>query len=340
MVTYFSPSAIEMVQNDKFIDFSTPLPWDRPKIIDSFLKFHKPRALLIARTDAWPEMLMQAEMANIPAMMFAATLADKSSRMGFLSRHFSAWVLGMLNEIQCVSPADLNNFKTLGLGIITQVAGDTRYDQVIERLNHPKPIKTQLFENTENILVAGSTWPEDEAVLLQMYLKNPNIKLCIVPHEPTSSHLENIRSQAEALGLQIQLYTKSEKWRVGEILVVDQVGILAELYSHAQFAFVGGSFKKNVHSVMEPLAAGCVTFIGPKHQNNREALDIKKEKMTSLGGESAVIEVTGAEQWSQKFTSLTPYDFKRVKVEIKNLISQRSGLALKKALKWIEEKAL
>jgi hypothetical protein len=62
--------------------------------------------------------------------------------------------------------------------------------------------------------------------------------------------------------------------------------------------------------------------------------------MTSLGGESAVIEVTGAEQWSQKFTSLTPYDFKRVKVEIKNLISQRSGLALKKALKWIEEKAL
>ncbi len=338
LLTYFSPSAIEMVQKFKLIDFSTPLPWDQPQILEDFLKFHQPRALLISRTDAWPEMLVQTKRAKIPSLMFAATLADKSSRMRFFSKGFSSWVLGLLNEIQCVSREDFQNFKSLGLEGITKIAGDTRYDQVLARLKNPKAFKNHLFVNSQDILVAGSTWPEDEEVLFKLHLKNPQIKLCIVPHEPTTAHLESLQGLAKAQGMKTQFYSQSENWDEGQILIVDQVGILAELYTQAQFAFVGGSFKKTVHSVMEPLAAGCLTFVGPKHHNNREALAIKNEKLKSLNGDAAVIEVSTEDEWSQKLNTLSKNDlnFDQVKLEIKALITTRSGHALAKALDWLE----
>jgi 3-deoxy-D-manno-octulosonic-acid transferase len=119
---------------------------------------------------------------------------------------------------------------------------------------------------------------------------------------------------------------------------VDQTGILAELYTQAQFAFVGGSFKKTVHSVMEPLAAGCVTFVGPKHQNNREALAIKNVKLKSLNGEAAVIAVNSPADWDEKLKSFSKLNlsFVTVKAEIKALITERSGFALAKALEWLE----
>jgi 3-deoxy-D-manno-octulosonic-acid transferase len=84
-------------------------------------------------------------------------------------------------------------------------------------------------------------------------------------------------------------------------LIVDQTGILAELYLKARWAFVGGSFRKTVHSVMEPLAAGCVTFVGPLHTNNREAVAF--EKMQLASGVSMVTCVRSSDELVAKLRS-------------------------------------
>lgn len=338
LLTYFSPSILESVQNFKNLDFFCPLPWDQPKVLAEFINFHKPRALLIARTDAWPEMLTQAKLTQLPSLLFSATLAKQSSRMNFIAKGFTSWTLGMLTKIHCVSQDDLENFRKLGLSSITQVCGDTRYDQVIDRLKNQKPIKDRLFRHPpeEKIFVAGSTWPEDEEVLFKTIHDAPrNFKFVLVPHEPTTGHIEELKKKAQDIGKKAVLYSETQSWDEHSILIVDQIGILAEIYAYASLAFVGGSFRKSVHSVMEPLAAGCLTFVGPKHQTNREALFMKKALLASIPTLSPVIEVKNAKELTKYLKTFQTEDLSEVAKEIQSMIVLRAGVATEKIIEWL-----
>ncbi len=328
MVTYFSPSIAKAVGNFPGVDFSTPVPWDRPKVFAEFLDWHQPRALLIARTDTWPEMIRSAHDANIPSLLFSATLAENSGRARGLGRWASESTLSFLTQIDCVSDQDFATFSSLGLGDKTRVQGDTRYDQVIARLKNPRPIRESLFNEVSrnSCLVAGSTWEEDEAVLIDLAVSfksaTEKINFVLVPHEPTEAHLTALETRLKTQGLASVRYTQATFWKPGQVLLVDQIGILAELYAHARFAFVGGSFKKTVHSVMEPLAAGCVTFVGPKHLNNREALEFKK---LPLGlGVTCVGTIGSAPEFSAQLRLAMKLDVKTDE-KIRDEVRRRTG---------------
>ena len=278
LVTYFSPSVAQAAAKFQGVDFATPLPWERASDLKAFIQHHEPRALLIARTDTWPEMLRQAKEAGIPSLLFSATLSAQSGRAKGLGRWASKAVFENLDGIFCVTSDDALVFSELGFKDRTQVAGDTRYDQVMERLRNPKPIKESLFtgQNPNDILVAGSSWPEDEAVLIELMVKDPELRLVLVPHEPTESHISSLTSLLAENKMTWIRYSQAATWpSETRVLIADQIGILAELYEKGRFAFVGGSYRKTVHSVMEPLAAGSLTFVGPLHTNNREAIEFK-----------------------------------------------------------------
>ena len=275
IVTYFSPTYAGVVRRFPGVDFSCPVPWDTPHALRDFIRIQKPQALLVARTDTWPEMLRQAKRFGLPTLLFSATLPESAGRTrNPLARWMSRAVFEWLDAIFCVSESDLAAFRNLGVGDKTRVAGDTRYDQVMERLMKPKPLKEELFvrRNSQEILVAGSTWLEDERVLVEVAGRVP-VAFILVPHEPTEDHLAQLESIIESRGLKSVRYSKASQWPDGTILLVDQMGILAELYRKGSLAFVGGSFKKTVHSVMEPLATGSLTFVGPLFENNREAIE-------------------------------------------------------------------
>jgi len=124
--------------------------------------------------------------------------------------------------------------------------------------------------------VCGSTWPEDEEILL------PAIKdwiekkgrVVLAPHEVSTKHLETLKKLLQKSGLSFDVYSDSAAWKK-PLLLVDEIGCLQELYSWGHVAFVGGSFKEKVHSVMEPLCTGIPVMVGPHHQNNREALQFQ-----------------------------------------------------------------
>lgn len=279
LVTYFSPTYATAVEKFADVDFATPLPWDTPKDLTAFIRAQKPVCLMIARTDTWPELLRQARKSGLPTLLFSATLSPTSARV---RNPFVRWmtqaVFENLDAIFCVDDADLICFQQIGFGDRTRVAGDTRYDQVIARLENPKSIREDLFENRarEKTIVCGSTWPEDEAFLLQAARDCREWNFVIVPHEPTEDHLKDLESRSSELGLVAVRYSKAKSWTEGNLLLIDKIGILAELYQKGFVAFVGGSFKKTVHSVMEPLASGALTLVGPYHHNNREAVEFSK----------------------------------------------------------------
>lgn len=292
VVTHFSPSFASAIANTPGVDFVMPLPLDLPGPVTTFFRRLQPRVLLISRTDLWPEVLYQARERKVPAVLFSA----RQTPGNFLKNLWSRFLFSLLTEIYCVSPEDKEALERLGTQTPVHVAGDTRYDQVRFRLQNPKSLRTDL-KPSRTTLVAGSTWPEDERVLIQAtrsLLSSKEIQLILVPHEPTPSHLKSLEEQIRQSGLSSQRYSEPRAW-TEPILLIDQIGILAELYTWGQIAFVGGSFKKSVHSVMEPLAAGLPTLVGPFHKGNREALEFQKLKFEGLSLVSAVYSASDLE---------------------------------------------
>ncbi len=331
LVTYFSPSVKAAVERLAGIDLHSPSPWDRGADVAALIRHHQPRALLIARTDAWPAMVREARRHGVPSLLFSATLAGSSGRLKPIARPLSRWALGGLDEIFCVSDDDRDGFASLGLEDKTKVAGDTRFDQVCARLAAPKETKP-LFASLPGtrVLVAGSTWAEDEAELVPVIARlRGRCKFVVAPHEPSEAHLAALEARLRAAGLRSLRY--SEAGRIDgtvDAIVVDVVGILAELYLSGDFAFVGGSFRKTVHSVMEPLGAGCPTFVGPLHWNNREALEFARIPLPGARSGTAVTPVSGGADWGARLADALeagPEAAERWKAFIRREIESRSG---------------
>lgn len=334
LVTYFSPSAKKLIQGFPGVDLLVPLPWDRPNEAHAFFNVFKPRAGLFARTDVWPSFATVARSRKIPLLLFSATLSRKSARAGGpFGRWLKIWTFSRLEAIYCVSDEDARNFQSLGR-LPVQVAGDSRYDQVFARLSEPSKLPPELAPAQDDfVFVMGSTWSHDEEILLSdagFYLRD-GIRPILVPHETKESHLAEIESRLQKQNLKWQRSSKAAVWNRDEILLVDQVGILADLYRWGRLAFVGGSFKDKVHSVMEPLAAGLPVLVGPHHLNNREAVQFQGTRLAS--GDTAVRVIQNPTDLRERVS------FWRTKPdprqEIRDLVRQRTG-ASKKVLAWVE----
>lgn len=278
-VTYFSPTYEGQIKNFEGIDFSCPLPWDLPHIQREFLTKLRPKQILIARTDLWPELLVQAKALKIPIILFSAVLSSYSSKVqNFLLRSYHKWLYSYIFHIYCATEEDRRVFAQLTSPHRITAIGDTRYDQILYRLSKPNYLKDYLVgkkeERTVPTFIAGSTWEEDEREIVPVLkdIIRAGIKVMIAPHEPTTEHVIRLKAKISKTGIRPILYSEANEWLPNQVLIIDQLGILADLYAFADWAFVGGSFKKQVHSVMEPLAQGCKTFFGPYHQNSREAI--------------------------------------------------------------------
>jgi len=165
--------------------------------------------------------------------------------------------------------------------------GDTRYDQVYLRTREPEKIAPLLDSGLftrARCFVAGSTWPSDEKVILPALFpflqKQTEIKAIIAPHELTPDHLAELESALTQHGIPFirhSSFTQNHRdpWQV---LLIDRMGILANLYGLADLAFVGGGFGPGVHSVLEPAAHGCMVLYGPRHLNSLEALALSSRK--------------------------------------------------------------
>lgn len=271
LVTFFSPSHIKQIKKNTNVDYCYPLPFDFPGATSSFINYFKPKKILFSRTDIWPELLHQARKRKIPTLLFSRT--QKVS--GFLTNFCTGWIYKKLTAIDFVSHKDKENFHFIcpKHKIDLATSGDSRYDEVLSRQNESNKLKE--LTPSGFTVVLGSVWNEDLNALLTdkflKFIKEKSINLIIAPHDYNTDFQNFIKAK----DLKTHLYSKLHSWNGDIPLVIDQYGILFELYKLADLSFVGGSFKKNVHSVMEPLAWGSPVAVGPLNKNNREAQDFK-----------------------------------------------------------------
>jgi 3-deoxy-D-manno-octulosonic-acid transferase len=180
----------------------------------------------------------------------------------------------------------LQLMEEIGLGPITQVSGDTRFDRVSAIAKQaPANAALEAFTRNRKLVVAGSTWPDDEAILAESYrhLQPSNLALVLAPHEIDESHLAAIETRFPGIirysQLQKLLENSSAQSPGPELkealaspfLLIDNIGLLSQLYRYAWVTYVGGGFGKGIHNTLEAAVYGKPVFFGPVHHKFREA---------------------------------------------------------------------
>lgn len=292
--THFSPSA-ERFAGTIDADFIDYLPFDTPADGDAALAALRPSALVFAKLDVWPTLVERAGMRGVKTAVISATLPPRSRRRSALGRALLRDAYAQLDAVGAIAAEDADRLIELGVRehVIT-VTGDTRYDQVWQRAA-AVDVRSALLgplASERPTIVAGSTWPADEAILLpafeQARAQAPGLRLIIAPHEPTPVHLASIEGRATHARLSSARLGTSAAANA-HVVVVDRLGVLGELYAVADIAFVGGGFgNAGLHSVLEPAAFGAPVIFGPRTGGARDP-----ELLAARGG-GVVVRSAGA----------------------------------------------
>ncbi|MGE0351839.1 MAG: 3-deoxy-D-manno-octulosonic acid transferase [Gemmatimonadales bacterium] len=293
--TFFSPSA-EGFARKSGADVSGYIPYDTARMAKLLLDALRPSALVFAKLDLWPELATRAAARGIPPGLIAGTVRPRSSRLRWPARQLLRPGYAALSLAGAISDADRARLSELGCRPETlRVLGDPRFDSVIDVVRAaPEDDPLKAFGHGAPTMVAGSTWPGDEAVLLEafarLHVRRPTARLILVPHEPTPAHLAQIDRLAARFGLSAPVRSSAAGGPV-PLLVVDQIGILARLYGAGTMAFVGGGFHgRGLHSVLEPAAWGIPSVFGPRWEESRDA-----SLLLEAGGAEALAELGAVE---------------------------------------------
>jgi 3-deoxy-D-manno-octulosonic-acid transferase len=264
------------------------LPADTATNAKHLLSLLKPDILMLMRYDFWPNHLLEAKKHGTKLVLAAAVMQIGSQYHNPLLKGYYRSIFRLFDRIWTVSDKDTAAFTEVFRCRQTETAGDPRFDQVIKRsMEAGKAGRFKPFFEGRCVLVAGSVWDKDEERLLpawQMLEKKPD--LVIVPHKVNPENIDRLCRLLEGLSIPFVRASYLDKTFFPErtALVIDQTGYLAELYSLASFAYVGGGFGVNVHNTLEAAVYGIPVLFGPRIHNSPEA-----EALVESGG-GAIVE--------------------------------------------------
>ncbi len=308
LVTFFSPSGYENSKKYPYADLISYIPFDSKFNTQKFVSIIKPALTVIMRYDLWPNIIEELNKNNIPIFLVDATLRSNSPRKFPIIKSFHKILFGYLTKILTVSESDANQFRTFGINENNVSAvGDTRFDRVYQRSLQAKEKRLISYNvlNNKKVFVAGSTWEQDEEVIFPALMKlaevDKNILMIIAPHEPTLLHLEKIENEF-AGKLKTIRFSHLNTYTDERIIIIDSIGILLTLYTYANVAYIGGSFKQNIHNVLEAAVYGTPVMFGPKIENSQEAI-----KLVELGGGKVVNNKRQAYKYLRKMFSDESY---------------------------------
>jgi 3-deoxy-D-manno-octulosonic-acid transferase len=275
LYTYFSPSARRWASDLPAVDLADYLPFDFPRPMGRFLELTAPDLLLLVGGEMWPNLVWSATDRGVPVAQACARLVG-SDRMGWAVRGLTRELYRRLDAVAAVGEEDAALLGRLGVPAERiRVAGDTRADVTLERARSARAegLPRALPEGRRPVIVAGSTRPSDEEVLLTalagLASGRPGLLAFVAPHDPTDAAIRGLEARARARGLGTARWSASGG-EVAPVTIVDRVGVLYRLYALADLAFVGGGFGGAVHNTMEPAAMGVPVAIGPRHGDPHE----------------------------------------------------------------------
>ena len=271
LVTFFSPSGYEVRKHASGLDYVSYLPLDGARSSERFLNLVKPTVAIFVKYEFWYFYLQGLRKRSIPTILISAIFRP--------NQVFFAWYGGFFRSLlQCFTQIFVQDdhskalLDSIDLSHV-QVGGDTRFDRVVQHLRQPKPwaVLDQFIDN-QAFMVLGSVWQADMDVLIPLINSSEfSFKWVIVPHE---IHVDELKKWASAIQLPTQFSTESPQ-SGAQVLIVNEVGYLSQIYRGASFAYIGGAFGAGLHNTLEASVYGPTVFFGNKNYTKfKEARDL------------------------------------------------------------------
>lgn len=266
LVSFFSPSGMEHYHKRRHkVDLAVYLPSDTEKNARRFIAHFHPGKVFFVKYEFWSNYIFEAKRNNVQVFSLCSLFRD--------DHRFFKWYGGFFretlkeidffytqNEVSTLLLADIGitNFKT---------TGDTRFDRVIENKEQLESnLRIESILKGEKAMIIGSSWPEDEEVVISFILKNPDRKFIIAPHNVDEEHVNELLKKLNGRAV---LFTDDRT--DGHVMILNTIGHLASAYSYGEIAYVGGGFSGNLHNILEPAVFGLPVIFGPKFKRFPEA---------------------------------------------------------------------
>ncbi|MFM9909035.1 MAG: 3-deoxy-D-manno-octulosonic acid transferase [Chitinophagaceae bacterium] len=299
LVTFFSPSGFDIIRSYKGVDYIFYLPLDSKKNARKFLEITEPKLVLWIKYDYWYFYLSTLKQKNIPTLLISGTFRIEQPFFKWYGKlHIS--MLDCFKQIFVQTQASIELLKSIGFSQNIIASGDTRFDRVLEIASKFEPIEgLNNFCKDHLVVVAGSTWIEDEEELDHYANSYTNIKFIIAPHEVSELRLKEIEKlftrcvryseiirangpiaitpvvRTETLQIESRDINKNNPAGNSNVLLIDNIGMLSRLYRYATIAYIGGGFGNDgVHNVLEAAVYGKPVIFGPVYEKYKEAIEL------------------------------------------------------------------
>ncbi len=278
VLTFFSPSGYEVRKNYKMADAICYLPLDTKLNAKKFLDIINPTLVVFVKYEFWPNILKELKVREIKTILVSGIFRENQA----FFKWYGGWMRKSLIAFDHFFVQDenskllLNNSNFLNV----TVSGDTRFDRVYEITKQDNQLSfIENFKDNKYTLVAGSTWKDDEELLIE-YINNEaseNEKFIIAPHNINSDAIQKLKN---SITKKVILFSEKENLNLTtyQVFIIDTIGILTKIYSYANVAYVGGGYTKSgVHNVLEPATFGIPIVIGPNYHKFNEVKELIKE---------------------------------------------------------------
>ena len=295
LLTFFSPSGYGVRKNYENADYVFYLPIDTKKNAERFVNLVRPDIAFFVKYEYWYNYLRILEKTKVPIYFFSAIFRPDQ----YFFKWYGTWFRKQLKLVKWFFLQDEESAQLLEkTGIHSfSVTGDTRFDRVNTVINHVHKFPLiEKFIGNSKIVVAGSTWPEDEEILVQYITDgNERVKYIIAPHETDQARIKSIIAKLPFPAIRFSELNNEPDWDA-KILVIDCIGILPQLYQYAFLALIGGGFGAGIHNILEAAGFGVPVVFGPNYQKFKEARDL-----ISMG---AVYSISNYDQFKQVLNQL------------------------------------
>ncbi|HRZ41990.1 MAG TPA: glycosyltransferase N-terminal domain-containing protein [Bacteroidales bacterium] len=268
LLTFFSPSGYEVQKNYPKADLVTYLPIDTYRRMRKFVDAVNPEVLFIIKYEFWYNLFDLMRRRHTPVFLVSGIFRPKQH----FFRWYGSWFVKNLKAITWFFVQDdvsVNLLAGVDYHNVERV-GDTRFDRVAgiasEPFDHPS---VPGWAGEDPVIVAGSTWPADEELILRAVQQFPSLKWIIAPHQVHPANIDRLLQYFPPETCRLSELSPAFN---GRVVVVDSIGLLSRLYRYARIAYVGGGFGKGIHNIAEAAVYGCPVIFGPNHRQFREAL--------------------------------------------------------------------
>lgn len=318
LLTFFSPSGYEIRKDYDRADLVFYLPLDTPRNARRFVEIVQPQLAIFVKYEFWMHYLLILQQRKVPHILISAVFRPDHWFFKAYGAPFHRLLAGF-DQLFVQDEASRQRLEAVGLNQVT-VAGDTRIDRVLAIAGQDRRFPLiDAFAGQAPVLVVGSSWPPDEALLVPFFNEQlpADWKVIIAPHEIRE---EKIRALERAIQIPAVRFSQGDMEDMAgkQVLIIDNIGMLSALYGYGRLAYIGGGFGAGIHNTLEPVAFGLPVFFGPKYQKFTEAV--------AMVHEGGAFPVETPEEFYRLFTELLGEErYDRARKAARGFVEQNQG---------------